>query len=39
MRLNFLSLEFPIPFINPMTDRSEIERCDKIFDELNKLKN
>ncbi len=28
-----------IQFIDPLTDSSETERCDKIFAELNKLKN
>jgi iron(III) transport system substrate-binding protein len=27
-----------IQFVDPLTDRAEIERCDKVFEELNKLK-
>jgi iron(III) transport system substrate-binding protein len=28
-----------IQFVDPLTDRAEIERCDRVFAELNKLKN
>lgn len=48
LKMNYLSpvkkLAAPIrgakiQFIDPLTERSEIERCDKIFADLNKLKN
>ncbi len=48
LKMNYLSpvkkLAAPIrgakiQFIDPLTDRAEIERCDKMFAELNKLKN
>jgi iron(III) transport system substrate-binding protein len=48
LKMNYLSpvkkLATPIrgakiQFIDPLTERSEIERCDKIFADLNKLKN
>jgi iron(III) transport system substrate-binding protein len=47
LKMNYLSpvkkLAAPIKgariqFVDPLTDRAEIERCDKAFEELNKLK-